>query len=109
MFIYGGWFPYEYGYWRLEYMTWKKGKNYLIRTVTHIDVGRLKSVTEHEIFLDNASWIADTGRFMDALKDGLEKQDNSEIEPFPKGEVIIGRGSIIDAVEYKHKLPDKQK
>lgn len=81
----------------------------MIRTVTHIDVGRLKFVTDNEIVLEDVSWIADTGRFMDALKDGLESQSNSEIEPFPKGEVIIGRGSIIDACEYKHKLPDKQK
>ena len=90
-------------------MVWKKNKNYLIRTVTHIQVGKLVKVTEKELVLKDASWIADTGRFMNALKDGLESQSESEIEPFPKGEVIIGRGGVIDAVEYKHALPTVQK
>jgi hypothetical protein len=42
----------------------------------------------------DAAWIADTGRFAQACETG----DYSEIEPFKKGaEVIIGRGSIVDA------------
>jgi len=91
-------------------MTYKVGKNYLIRTVTHIDVGRLVKVTKDELILKDASWIADTGRFMDALQNGIEKQTSSEIEPFPsESEVMVSKGSIIDVVEYKHKLPIKQK
>jgi len=86
------------------------GKNYLIRTVTHIDVGKLIQVTDKELVITNASWIADTGRFMNCIKGGIESQSNSEIEPFPeKANVIIGRGSIIDMVEYNHKLPSIQK
>ena len=86
------------------------GKNYLIRTVTHIDVGKLIQVTDKELVITNASWIADTGRFMNCIKDGIESQTSSEIEPFPeKANVIIGRGSIIDMVEYNHKLPSIQK
>ena len=86
------------------------GENYLIRTVTHIDVGKLIKVTDQEIVITQASWIADTGRFMNCLKDGIEKTSDSEIEPFPeKAEVIIGRGSIIDMVKYAHELPTKQK
>jgi hypothetical protein len=88
----------------------KIGKNYLIRTVTHIDMGKLKKETKEAYIITNASWIADTGRWTDMLEEGIEKQDNLEIEPFPpKDEVIVMKGGVIDAVEYKHKLPTKQK
>lgn len=72
------------------------GKIYLIRTVTMIDVGRLVQVTDQELVLEDAAWIADTGRFNDMLK-GSEP---NEIEPFPDGRVIIGRGAIIDCTEH---------
>jgi hypothetical protein len=73
------------------------GAVYLIRTVTMIDTGRLLRVTPTEIVLEEAAWIADTGRFSDALK----SLEFSEVEPFPDGEVIIGRGAIIDMVKIK--------
>lgn len=76
---------------------WEIGKIYLIRTVTMIDTGRLVQVTPNELVLEEAAWIADTGRFMQAL----EKAEFGEVEPFPSGRVIIGRGSIIDAVTIK--------
>ena len=84
------------------------GKAYLIRTVTMTLVGRLESVFERELVLSNASWIADTGRFHDCLKNGLFSIGDSEIEPFTD-DVIVGRGSIIDATVYNHDLPTKQK
>jgi len=74
---------------------WKIGAIYLIRTVTMIDTGRLVGVTEHELVLEDAAWIADTGRFSETLK----SLDFTEIEPFPDGRVIVGRGAVIDAVE----------
>ena len=86
------------------------GKNYLIRTVTMIQLGKLKNVFDKELELENASWIADTGKFSDALKEGIEKSDISEIEMFPSEKtVIIGRGSIIDACEYNMDLPKETK
>ena len=87
---------------------WEIGSNYLIRTVTHIQVGRLIDITEKEFVLENASWVADTGRFHDMLKDGLESLDSSEIEPF-MDIVIVNRDSLIDATPYMHKLPKTQK
>ena len=80
------------------------GQNYMIRTVTMIDTGRLVAVTPTELVLEDAAWIADTGRFADAL----EACEFSEVEPFPKGHVIIGRGAVIDACIIS-KLPRKQK
>ena len=73
---------------------WQVGKVYLIRTETMIDTGRLVKVTPQELVLEDAAWIADTGRFANTLK----SLDFNEVEPFPDGQVIIGRRSIIDAV-----------
>jgi hypothetical protein len=80
------------------------GKNYLIRTVTMIDTGRIVEVGPQEIVLEDAAWIADTGRFSGAL----QTVDFNEVEPFPEGRVIIGRGSVIDAIQIPS-LPRKQK
>ncbi len=71
------------------------GKIYLIRTVTMIDTGKVVSVSDQEVVLEDAAWIADTGRFSDAIK----KAEFREVEPFPDGKVILGRGAIIDAVQ----------
>lgn len=76
---------------------WEIGKNYLIRTVTMIDTGRLVAVTNQELVLEDAAWVADTGRFSDAVKSAKF----SEVEPFPEGRVIIGRGGVIDAVQIQ--------
>ena len=76
---------------------WEIGKNYLIRTVTMIDTGRLVAVTDHELVLEDAAWIADTGRYADAIAGKIEFL---EVEPYPAGRrVIVGRGAVIDAVE----------
>src|SRR3990167_6390149 len=79
---------------------YKIGANYFIRTVTHHHTGRLVQVTSQELVLEDAAWIADDGRLSDALKNC----EFEEVEPFPKGRVIIGRSAIIDAVEIE-KVP----
>ena len=80
------------------------GQNYLIRTVTHYCTGKIEEVYSKEIVLSDAAWIADTGRFHDALITGKL----NEVEPMP-GKVIVGRGAIIDAVRWTHALPQTQK
>jgi hypothetical protein len=82
------------------------GENYFIRTVTYHYSGKLVAVYDNEIVLADCAWIADDGRFADALKSG----EFNEIEPYPEDEeVIIGRGSIVDAHIFNHPLPTKQK
>ena len=71
------------------------GANYFLRTVTHHHTGRLVQVTQQELVLEDAAWIADDGRFSEALESG----SFTEVEMFPKGRVIVGRASIIDATE----------
>ena len=74
---------------------WKVGENYFIRTVTHHLTGKLMAVGAQELSLRDAAWIADDGRFAQAVATA----QFSEVEPFPDGEtVIVGRASIIDAV-----------
>ena len=79
---------------------WEIGKPYLIRTVTMIDAGTLVAVTEHEIVLRDASWIADTGRFSAALA----SCEFNEVEPFPAGLTIVNRGAVIDCIRIS-KVP----
>jgi len=83
---------------------WEIGKNYLIRTVTMIDTGKLVAVGPRELVLESAAWVADTGRFSGSLT----SCEFNEVEPFPEGRVIVGRGSVIDAVQIAN-LPRKQK
>ena len=80
------------------------GKAYLIRTVTMINIGVVKSVGEKELVLSDCSWIADTGRYHNCIKDGTLE----EVEPYTD-DVIIGRGSLIDATIWNHELPRNQK
>jgi len=84
---------------------WVIGENYFIRTVTMAQTGKLVAVHAQELVLADAAWIADTGRFAQAVKNA----DFSEVEPFPDGfHVIVGRASIIDAVRIGS-LPRSQK
>ena len=80
------------------------GKNYFIRTVTHHYTGKLVDVFPHELVLSRACWIADDGRFADALKTG----NFNEVEPFAS-DAIIGRGAIVDACVLMADLPTSQK
>jgi hypothetical protein len=50
---------------------WEIGQSYLIRTVTHYYTGRLVAVDGNELLIEEAAWIADTGRFADMFKTGL--------------------------------------
>ena len=84
---------------------WLIGEKYFIRTVTMALCGRLVDVTDKELILESAAWVADTGRFANFLKDGTV----DEVEPFPEGNVIVGRGALIDATIWKHDLLNKQK
>lgn len=80
------------------------GKQYLIRTVTHIDTGRCVEIIGDFVRLDDAAWIADTGRYHDCLKNGTF----NEVEPYPSL-VTINTAAIIDFAEFPHSLPMEQK
>jgi hypothetical protein len=82
----------------------KLGNPVLIRTVTLYYTGRIVEITKDEIVLEDAAWIADTGRFSDALLTGVL----NEVEPFVDP-VAIGRGSIVDVTHWRKELPRTRK
>lgn len=84
--------------------TEKEQKAIFIRTVTHYYTGRLVDQTATEFVLDEAAWIADTGRFSEFLRTG----EPSEVEPYP-GRVTVNRGAIVDWCDWPHALPRKMK
>lgn len=82
------------------------GQPYLIQTCTLYFTGRVVKVTATDLVLDDAAWIPNTGRLMDALKDGSLE----EVEPHPACQgTIISRAAIVCMVRWGHSLPRLQK
>lgn len=78
------------------------GEKYFFRTVTYHLTGRVKKVIGNILELENAAWIADSGRFMDCIKSGKL----NEVEPV--GRAYLNVSSIVDFFPWKHKLPETQ-
>ena len=79
------------------------GKKLFIRTVTYHMTGKVKARIGNFFHLTEAAWIADSGRFMNAIKNG----ELNEVEPV--GEAMININSIVDMFNWKHDLPKEQK
>ena len=79
------------------------GKSFFFRTVTYHLVGKVEKQMGGFLKLKDASWIADSGRFMQAIKDGTLK----EVEPV--GVAFVNIESVTDFFPWKHKLPKDQK
>ena len=90
----------------VEFPIWEVGKNYLIHTVTRYLCGKLIHVGGKELVLEDASWIADTGRFGEAFRDGVSAFKEVEYVP---GRRIVGRGAIVDAAIWPHAVPMETK
>ena len=78
------------------------GGKYFFRTVTYHMTGRVKKVIGSILELENAAWIADSGRFMQAIKNGELK----EVEPV--GRAYINIQTVVDFFPWRHELPSKQ-
>ena len=81
-------------------LPFKIGEAYFIRTVTYFATGRLKEVVGKFLVLEEAAFIADTGRFSNAMATGVFE----EIEPV-EVEMFVNSDSITDAFPWKGKLP----
>jgi len=68
--------------------------NYHVRTVTYATAGKLKAIYEKEMVFENASWVADTGRFSEYVKDTSKLSENEYV-----GEIIVNRDAIVDVIE----------
>lgn len=78
--------------------------NVIIRTVTHYFTGHLIEEGPNWLILTDAAWVADTGRWADAL----EKGTLNEVEPYPDG-VRVNTSSVIDISEWNRSLIVVQK
>jgi hypothetical protein len=77
-----------------DFLPFEIGAIYFIRTVTMIQVGRVVAASHRYLVLEEAAWVASTGRFADALR----KWEFNEVEPFPDhSPVIVMLGAGVDA------------
>lgn len=79
------------------------GKKVFIRTVTYHMVGKVEGIEDGFAFLSDASWVADSGRFSNAIKEGKL----NEVEPV--GPAIVSLSATVDMFEWTHDLPKDQK
>ena len=79
------------------------GNNVLIRTVSFFLTGEIVAMGDGFIVLQQAAWIADTGRFADALRTG----ELNEVEPVNTQDTLaeVSVGAIVDAFTWDHALP----
>ena len=78
------------------------GAHVLIQTVTLYCTGRIVEVSESMLILEDAAWIAETGRLNACLSVGLPKE--AEIEPYPSP-VAINRDAIVLVTPWPWALP----
>ena len=79
------------------------GRKKFFRTVTYHVLGRVVEVVDGVAILEDASWVADSGRFMDFLKKGVA----DEVEPTGRHEVHLA--TVVDSFDWDHELPKSQK
>lgn len=79
------------------------GEKFFFRTVTYHLTGRVQKVIGSILEIENAAWIADSGRFMNAIKEGTL----NEVEPV--GRAFLNINSVTDFFPWKHPLPEQQK
>lgn len=79
------------------------GHKWFIRTVTYHLVGKIHKRVGNFFYLKAASWVADSGRFMNAIKDGTL----NEVEPV--GDCMVSISAIVDIFPWKHSLDLDQK
>jgi len=79
------------------------GKKLFIRTVTYHMTGKVTKRMGAFLQLEDAAWIADSGRFSDALGKG----ELDEVEPV--GNAWINLSSVVDFFPWKHELPTEKK
>lgn len=89
--------------WNGSELPFAVGKSYFIRTVTYHALGNLESIKGSFLVLTDACWVADSGKFSKAIKDG----ELNEVEFV--GNMIVSIHAIADAFPWVHKLPKETK
>lgn len=82
------------------------GEKLHVRTITAFFTGEVTAVSEDEIELTKAAWIADEGRAAQAWATG----QFAEVEPFPDDDkIVLNRATFLTVRRLKHDLPRSQK
>ena len=81
------------------------GKKWFFRTVTYHFIGEVVGVFGSFVQLKNASWVAESGRFMDTILKGTL----NEVEPIKKVDWYVNMSTVIDFGLWRHSLPKEQK
>jgi hypothetical protein len=80
----------------------------LVRTVTHLQLGRVRTIGHDFFTLDDGGWLADTGvRLGELLKTG-QFNSATEYEKAPSW-MLVGRGAICDVWPWSHALPTESR
>lgn len=90
-------------HWNGTELPFAVGKSYFIRTVTYHLLGRVEKILGNFFVLSDACWVADSGRFSKAIKEG----ELNEVEFV--GDAIISMTAIVDGFPWAHKLPKETK
>lgn len=80
------------------------GGKYFFRTVTYFATGEVVAIHGDFLELGDAAWVADTGRFREAIMQGVL----DEVEPV-EVPMYVNINTITDAFVWSHKLPRDQK
>jgi hypothetical protein len=89
-------------FWRFQM---NAGNKVFVQTVTMFYTGKVAELKQDGyLVLEQAAWIADTGRFADFLKNGKA----NEVEPVPNF-IYINLDSIVAIIPWDHELPREQK
>jgi len=82
----------------------KIGEKVFIRTVTYHCTGEITEIVGGFIFLKDAAWVADSGRFGEAIETGTLSEVECVTCP-----IRVSIASIVDVYEWRHPLPRETK
>ena len=82
---------------------WKIGCCYFLRTVTYHMVGRVVAVDGPFIYMEDAAWIADSGRLADFIAGRIPPN-----EAEPVGDWFLNESSVVDGCVWTHPLITSQ-
>jgi hypothetical protein len=78
------------------------GENVFLRKITMVLTGHVVAVYPTYLELDNAAWVADTGRYTDAVATG----DFNEVEVYPDNLIVkVPLGDLVDGFVAPWPLP----
>jgi hypothetical protein len=79
------------------------GLTVFVRTVTYHWVGKVVKMIGGLLELKDAVWVADSGRWMQAIKDGTLNEYEET------GRTFVKMDAVVDITPWNHKIPKGQK